>query len=602
MAHHKVRLAQFKDFNPETNKWRNDKDRATGSFQVLVAKNYSTLGIPCVAIYPDIDKGKFVGINVAAPEGPLKDYFDQDDTKKMFFELLQDAFFYALAKKEKLRNGVDVKASSSESKLVGFAEPPMPIWMLTLKELETYFSALKTHLAATDKVIIRRKWPKIENGKAVKLPTKIPLLDDVVDQILPSHLFVPGQKFAPGNLQWRLKLVCAYIMLKNNHDPNTFATEIPEDYQPKAFSLNDLKEFSKNVEISAEEHHRKKKIPAEIEHHVPFYLQEDNNIDYDASNSESEGDDVLNNKRQEENHSQYSASFVLESSPANSVSGTRLNSPRGSNLVASRLPCSPPPESSTKKPTGSTSGLSRSSMPATSRTKPFTPSNTKQKQVLFDGLVSIPLPNDVFYDIDEFGLNTSHLTGTPTNSDKGEETDEEAVMARMEEEDNDIDDFKKLMESSDIKKILSGQDCESLVLQIYNFERLSRAKSYRAHGQDGRLASTKISFSANINNKVEELYGKLPILRITSYQLYNGSFLFIKDFDVLSILDTLVGSPEYLTVKDYEQMKTLSNANTNLPQTPSMVNKKLTNKHVEQLNVVPRSSSQRVKNRSVGGS
>ena len=303
----------------------------------------------------------------------------------------------------------------------------------------------------------------------------------------------------------------------------------------------------------------------------------------------------------EENHSQYRASFVLDSSPANSVSGTRLNSPRGSNLVASRLPCSPPPESSTKKPTGSTSGLSRSSMPATSRTKPFTPSNTKQKQVLFDGLVSIPLPNDVFYDIDEFGLNTSHLTGTPINSDKGEETDEEAVMARMEEEDNDIDDFKKLMESSDIKKILSGQDCESLVLQIYNFERLSRG-IVQSHGQDGRLASTKISFSANINNKVEELYGKLPILRITSYQLYNGSFLFIKDFDVLSILDTLVGSPEYLTVKDYDQMKTLSNANTNLPQTPSMVNKKLTNKHVEQLNVVPRSSSQRVKNRSVGGS
>ena len=75
MTHHQVRLDQYKDFNPETSKWRDDKrsyEKATGGFQVLVAKNYSTLGIPCVAIYPDIDKGRFVGCKVAAPEGGQK--------------------------------------------------------------------------------------------------------------------------------------------------------------------------------------------------------------------------------------------------------------------------------------------------------------------------------------------------------------------------------------------------------------------------------------------------------------------------------------------------------------------------------------------------
>jgi hypothetical protein len=108
MAHHDVRLNRYEEFNPETSKWRDDKrmyDRAMGGFQVLVAKNYSALGIPCAAIYPEIVKGKFVGCKFAAPEGPLKDYFDQPDTKHRYFELLQDAFFEALEKKEKKREG-----------------------------------------------------------------------------------------------------------------------------------------------------------------------------------------------------------------------------------------------------------------------------------------------------------------------------------------------------------------------------------------------------------------------------------------------------------------------------------------------------------------
>jgi hypothetical protein len=167
----------------------------------------------------------------------------------------------------------------------------------------------------------------------------------------------------------------------------------------------------------------------------------------------------------------------------------------------------------------------------------------------------------------------------------------------MEDEINDRDDLKNIMEATDIRKILSGQECEDVVLQMFNFEKLSRAKCFRAHGQDGKIASTKISFSSDINERVEKLNKKLPILRITSYQLYNGSFLFVKDFEVLRILDILVGSPEYLTDKDYEEIKTQLKSNGNLPQTPSMVNKKLTDRHVEQLNTQPRSTSERLKNR-----
>ena len=78
--------------------------------------------------------------------------------------------------------------------------------------------------------------------------------------------------------------------------------------------------------------------------------------------------------------------------------------------------------------------------------------------------------------------------------------------------------------------------------------------------------------------------------------------MFIRDFEVLRILDNLEGKPEYLTEKDYDEMKAHLKANDNLPQTPSMVIRKLSNKNVDELNARPISTSQRLKNRSVGSS
>ena len=85
--------------------------------------------------------------------------------------------------------------------------------MLTVKELETYFTPLRTQLASVDNIKIKRKWPKIEKGVTTKLPTKVPMLDEVCEKILPSALFIPVKKIAPGNVLWRLKLICPVKML-----------------------------------------------------------------------------------------------------------------------------------------------------------------------------------------------------------------------------------------------------------------------------------------------------------------------------------------------------------------------------------------------------
>ena len=605
MAHHDVRLNRYEEFNPETSKWRDDKrmyDRAVGGFQVLVAKNYSALGIPCAAIYPEIVKGKFVGCKFVAPEGPLKDYFDQPDTKHRYFELLQDAFFEALKKKEMKREGQNVKTSAKETRLVGFAEPPRPIWMLTVKELETYFSGLKTMLAAEDKIKIKRKWPKIENGIVVKHPTEIPLLDEIAEKILPSDAFIPGQKFAPGNLQWRLSLVCAYIMLQNGHDPNTFANDIPEDFEPKEFTLKDVEEFSKNIDQLVKANQKKKKT-AEYEHHIPFYALDDATTNFDPSDSETdrEKSDHGESGHEESDHDENDKSkgsrnpFVDSSPPA--VTSGREEQPTIERSSVQDIASLPSGSSSSPPP-------ARSSMPSgSSRTKPIILNPSHKKTVLFDGSlsVSMPVPDDVFFDIDEVGLNTSHVSGTPGNSEKGDdETDDEVTMARMAEEKEDRDELQKMMEDTDIWNLLIGQKCSHVVLQMYNFQKLGRGKCFRAHAQNGKVASTKVSFSPTLNEKTEELDKKLPVVKVTEYQLFNGSFLFIKSFEVLQILDSLLGSPDYLTEKDYKNIQKISKPNTNLPQTPSMVNRKLTDKHVAESNVKPRSNSQRQTKRNNG--
>ena len=60
-----------------------------------------------------------------------------------------------------------------------------------------------------------------------------------------------------------------------------------------------------------------------------------------------------------------------------------------------------------------------------------------------------------------------------------------------------------------------------------------------------------------------QVYGKLPVLKITNYELYNRSFVVVKDFAVLEIFDAVLGSPDFLTKQDYETIKAVSKLKPN---------------------------------------
>ena len=633
-----VRLEKYADFNPEPNKWRNDKRnylQATESLEVLVAKNFSTMALPCVAIYPEMDikKGNFLGFKVAAPDGPLRQYFEQDDTKKIIYDLMKDAVVDALAKKEKKRAGNVVEATAGVVKVMAVMKPPRPIWSLTLKEIETYFSSFKSVLAAHDGIKLKRKWPKIVEGAATELPTNLPSLDEVAEKILPSSAYIPFKKFSLGNLHWRLKLLCSYLLMKNNLDPNTYARNIPEGFKAVKFSLDDLKSFSDDVDKSAKDHNKKqkKKKPTEIEgSNVPFYLEDDGaNYDWSDDENDTAAEDlepeVDNNSSTSATSQPISLSLpstqLLQASsnaPAFLFGSVDSNSPKKGREVPGSRMLPPGPSASdppgTSAPSGPT-GTSSTPSASVSRTLPIN-SQLARKIVTqsFENRVERTLPNgslqltvnepaDCFYDLNENDdiLNISHHTGTPQQS--VEENSDDELLALLDVEADNDEQYLEMMQNTDIRKLLTAEGIAEPILQISNFQNLSQGKCYRAHANDGKVATTKFAFTAELNKRIIELIGTQPIIKITSSKLYNGSFIVVTDFEIVKVLETSLGFPEYLTDRDYEQFKVLNatKKHDNLPSTPTLVNKKLTNKHVEQIEVVPgRPSSQRMKNRSQG--
>ena len=441
------------------------------------------------------------------------------------------------------------------------------------------------------------KWPKRVNGVVTELPTELPSWDDVCEEFLPSSMYVPFQKFSLGNLHWRLQLLCCYLLLRNKLNPNTFAHTIPTDFKGKEFSLEDLKRFSDDVERSAKDNkntkQKKKKNVHETDgFQVPFYL-EDDGANYDDWS-------------EDENEETNSEAPILETTPSSGTS-TRQPSSYPTQVSGTRPAPSPPGERLTQGVIVQTSSRTLPILSQLVRGKKQASEKNLERSngsTLPNGTIQVIVdaPADCVHDLDENDIfNTSHNTGTPQNSLE-EDNSEDELLAVMRDESIDDQKFLTMMENTDLASILSGHDLFEPVLQVFNFQILTKGKCYRAHAHDGKITTTKFAFTTDLNNRVEKLVGHQPVLRITNFKLYNGSFIVVTDFVVIKVLPLSLGTPDYLTDKDYEYFKGVNRqTHGNLPQTPTLVAKKLTSRHVNQIEGVPtRSASQRLKNRSNG--
>ena len=387
--------------------------------------------------------------------------------------------------------------------------------------------------------------------------------------------------------------MCAYLLNKKNLDPNTFATEIPDDYEPRNFDVKKLVEFGNNIQVSAENHHGKRKRRIQIDQDAELFGLGGNTEMLEEETVDDVFVDVI--EFPEINLS------PTPPGPAHLIPPRPPKHPEHSGPSGHPGPPGPPGPPGSPGPVGPPDELvqsSQSRMSASSRTLPLKTvmEETQKPSKAFE--ITVPLPEDVMQDIDENILDASHTTGTPATSFQG---DDEDYMFVIEEEIQNAEYNRDIMKDTDLKKLLAGEDSDQPVLQVFNFEKVSRAKCYRSHGHDGKVATTKITFSSNINQKLEMLLQKMPLIRITRFVLYNGSFLIINDFEVIKMLEVKIAETEYLLPQEYEYLRLLSKPNSNLPQTPSMTFTKLSDKKIERTSQsVTRSSSQRVKNRTQG--
>ena len=459
---HEMRLEKFSEFNPQPNQWRNNTrnyKHATESLEVIVAKNFSTLALPTVAIFPEIDlkKGGYLGVKVAAPTGPLKDFFEQEDTKQVMFELMRDAVVDALAKKEAKRAGDNVEATTSVVNTMEILKPPKPIWDLNLKEIGIYFSDLKSAIAKYYNIKMKPKWPKLVDGVVIELPTKLPEFDEVVEKILPSYSYIPQKKFMLGNLHWRLKLVCAYLLMQHDMDPNTYAKSVPENYNGKNFTVEDLRAFSDDIKKSARDHD-KKVVKRKTSEKVY-------NLDVEVNDEVSEDESLL----------AAAAAKKIYSCPAeeNRKKGSQVSVESGPESPTT--PVTPSPPATGLPPPG-----------------PMTSSGCPNGSVQV--VVAVNNEFDALYDLNEEEalFNLSNDTGTPEDSfSKADSEDEFLAAIENVSQEDDNNKFRRMMNDTNIREILAGKDdgCEQPILQVFNFDLLGKGKAYRAHAHDGKVST-----------------------------------------------------------------------------------------------------------------
>ena len=147
-----------------------------------------------------------------------------------------------MALKNRKKNGEKVNPAISKDSEIEAYKPSVPIFEMTSKSMEAYFSTFKDLLAMKQGIKLKRKWPGKSKEGEILLPTPLQQYDEVCEKILPRDKYSPGKKFAEGKINLRLKLLLAYLMLKNHIDPDSWAETIPPNYKKQNFTFEEIQE------------------------------------------------------------------------------------------------------------------------------------------------------------------------------------------------------------------------------------------------------------------------------------------------------------------------------------------------------------------------
>lgn len=535
------RLIKYREFNPNLDKQydRRNLERAADALEAAVIKNHNHVGVPSFAGVPILDaKGKMTGLNIFTLAAPLQEMFSREDLRNDLVEAFKASMIDIAAKKARVLDGEKVETPSSSSSLVMFAKPARPIWDLSAKEMDLFFILFKESVAKKDGIKIKRKWPKYEKGILIEHPTALTSFDEFIEEVLPSGEYKGSAcAFKPGNLTWRQKLVVAYLFKKNSYDANTYAETVPEGYKNRDYKLEDIITLGKN--------------PAETEPQR-------------RRNRNQNVDDTELSEEEEEDSTDCGDYTSVDNSATDDVPVTTATPGRKRKTVAENVE----PAKRTRNDCHEASEVV-GEIPAFESTR--------------------RMSNNIF--------DMSHRSGTPDRDDYESDgnLNDSSIAANIVADlangnDDPTRDFDKeetleMLTQVDIREALAGDTSVQPVVQICNVAKLPAAACFRAVAHNARFATEQVTFSANLNKQVQaQLSNKFNVIRITKFKVCNNAFLFIQEFSLVKEHNVIIGNPYYLTAEDYSQIRR-SQPKPRLPASPSVVQRRLTSKFVDNVNL-----------------
>ena len=193
-------------------------------------------------------KDEFESLLVLAPVNtPLHDFLTSEEFRVPCMEAVRKTLLIVpdipeeeleARKVELKKKEVHIKAPASAIEV-----PPVPVMNMTTRQIEEYLPKMVDSVYEMKKIKPENKWRKIKKDGTIQPPT--PALPGWNDSIIdPKKMAGMGKGLGKG-ASWQIKLQLYHILKFHGLDPETYADEIPSNYVPKCFSIDDLEKVAK---------------------------------------------------------------------------------------------------------------------------------------------------------------------------------------------------------------------------------------------------------------------------------------------------------------------------------------------------------------------
>merc|ERR1712129_380575 len=232
---------------PGQNRWRDTKTYLDNSVK-FVDEKFDTLGVITVFGHALEEDRVVTGFAFTGPEGSNVERVLKEMPKEYLNKLVEASYLdqeerkgahnTEKANKRRKKNKTDVVVKED------FAKPSKPVYAHSDVDMRIFFPRFIRSVLSRENVSMkgRNLWATKktdeEGRELVTPPVEVPFWNR--DIISPAHYHGHGKRYKFGNILERQIMQVANILTMNSVNPDTFCQEVPTDYVPKNYTLEQI--------------------------------------------------------------------------------------------------------------------------------------------------------------------------------------------------------------------------------------------------------------------------------------------------------------------------------------------------------------------------